>query len=255
MCIPPATRTTRADIGTMQYAMKLKSGFPIQTQFRGKTGTELKDTKVSGRKKLYLITHAHTRQVPGTDAARWRLSDMGCKQAAALAQQPFWQQVDRLLLSSEPKARLTVAPLLQSRSLPVQEDARFDELRRTPEWTDDYTARVAELFRRPQESIAGWEPAAQALARFRVAIAEWTSRHPQETLALVGHGLTFSLYWAHLLGLPRVDLRDWQALPFAAVACVVDGQIVGDFSVPPAVPRVPTGAAAERADPLAVPLE
>ena len=198
---------------------------------------------MSGPKKLYLIAHACTRQVPGVDAARWQLDEVGRRQAAALARQPFWAEVDRLLLSSEPKTRLTVAPLLQERALPVEEDARFDELRRTPEWTYDYTARVAELFRRPQESVAGWEPAAEALTRFRAGLAAWSGRRPQERLALVGHGLTFSLYRAHLLGLPTVALRDWQALSFAAVACVEADRIVEDFAVPPGVPNVPRGMA------------
>ena len=201
------------------------------------------DTRASGPKKLYLITHACTRQIPNVDAARWQLNDVGRQQAAALARQPFWEGVDRLLLSSEAKTRLTIAPLLEEKSLPAAEDARFDELRRTPEWTYDYTARVAELFRRPQESAAGWERAVDALTRLRAGIAEWTCRHPQETLALVGHGLTFSLYRAHLLGLANVALRDWQELSFAAVARVEDDRIIEDFAVPPGVPNVPRGGA------------
>lgn len=199
-------------------------------------------TQFSRPRKLYLIAHACTRQVPDTDAALWQLDETGVKQAAALAQQPFWDEVDRVLLSCEPKTRLTVAPLLQGRDLPVDEDRRFDELHRTPEWTDDYAARVAEVFRRPRESIAGWEPAAAALDRFCKGVNDWAARHPQETMALVGHGLTFSLYRAHLLGLPTVVLKDWQQLSFAAVACVQGGQIVEDFAVPDGVPHVPRSA-------------
>lgn len=206
-------------------------------------------TEISRPRKLYLIAHACTRQVPDTDAALWHLNELGSKQAAALARQPFWDQVDRLLLSCEPKTRLTVAPLLQRRELPVEEDGRFDELHRTPEWTYDYSARVAEVFRRPRESIAGWEPAAAALNRFCQGVDEWTARHPQETMALVGHGLTFSLYRAHLLGLPNVVLKDWQQLSFAAVACVQGGRIVADFAVLPGVPHVPRGAAYPVVDP------
>lgn len=197
---------------------------------------------------LYLITHALTRQIPDVDAARWQLSDVGRLQAEKLARQPFWQTVDRLLLSSEPKTRLTVAPFLQGATIPVEVDARFDELKRTPEWIGDYTARVAETFRRPRESVAGWEPAADALARFRAGISDWKARHPQETLALVGHGLTFSLYRAHLLGRSTVALRDWQRLPFAAVACVENYRIIQDFTVPPGVPNLPRGEASGSAE-------
>ena len=206
--------------------------------------TAIKDNQP---KKLYLIAHAYTRQVPDTDAALWQLNELGQKQAAALARQPFWDEVDRLLLSCEPKTRLTVAPLLEDRQIPNEEDARFNELRRSSEWTSDYTARVAELFRRPRQSVAGWEPAAAALTRFCAGIDAWTSRHPQETLALVGHGLTFSLYRAHLLGLPNVNLQDWRELSFAAVARVEGGQIIEDFAVPPGVPDVPRGVASPAA--------
>lgn len=198
--------------------------------------------------KLYLITHACTQQIPDVDAARWQLNGVGRLQAEELARQPFWQAVDRLLLSSEPKTRLTVAPFLQATTIPVEVDARFDELKRTPEWIGDYTARVAETFRRPRESVAGWEPAADALARFRAGISDWKARHPQETLALVGHGLTFSLYRAHLLGRSAVALRDWQRLPFAAVACVENDRIIQDFAVPTGVPNLPRGEASDSAE-------
>lgn len=207
------------------------------------------ETEISRPKKLYLIAHACTRQVPDTDAALWELNELGLVQAAALARQPFWDEVDRLLLSCEPKTRLTVAPLLKRKELPVDEDDRFNELHRSPEWTNDYTARVAEVFRRPRESVAGWEPAADALTRFRAGIDHWAARHPHDTLALVGHGLTFSLYRAQLLGLPHVPLQDWQQLSFAAVACVQDARIVDDFAVPPGVPHFPRGAASPAVGP------
>ena len=200
-------------------------------------------TEYLAPRKIYLIAHACTRQVPDTDAAHWQLNELGLAQAAALARQPFWDDVGRLLLSREPKTRLTVAPLLQKKEMPVEEDDRFNELHRTPEWTDDYTGRVAEVFCRPRESVAGWETASDALTRFRKGIDEWASLYPQETLALVGHGLTLSLYRAHLLGLPTVPVQDWQQLSFAAVACVQYGQFVEDFAVPPGVPHVTRGAA------------
>ena len=47
--------------------------------------------------RLYLITHAHTYQDRDTEAAQWRLSEIGQKQAEILATQPFWVQVDRLV--------------------------------------------------------------------------------------------------------------------------------------------------------------
>lgn len=180
---------------------------------------------------LFLITHAHTRQQPGIDAATWNLSETGQAQAQILAAQPFWDQVDHIVLSSELKTRLTVDAVLTARPLPVTVDARFDELIRTAEWTDDYVGRVAQVFAHPDLSIGGWEPASQALARFLAGIDALRARYAGETMALVGHGLILSLYRTHLLGQSHVDLDQWRALSFAAVAQVdlQSQKLVADF--------------------------
>jgi broad specificity phosphatase PhoE len=190
---------------------------------------------------LFLITHAHTQQQPNVDAATWTLSERGRTQAQILAGQPFWDRVDRVVLSSEPKTRLTVNAVLSACPLPVTVDARFDELIRTAEWTEDYVGRVAQVFAHPHASIHGWEAANQALARFLAGIESLQGQCVGETLALVGHGLTFSLYRAHLLSRTHVDLDEWRSLSFAAVAQVdlQSQKLVADF--------VPVAGASPRA--------
>ncbi len=179
---------------------------------------------------LYLITHAHTQQQAEIDARNWRLSAQGQQQAEELAQQPFWAQVNAIAISSEAKTRLTIAPLLAQRGLPVIEDSRFDELHRGG-WIDDYGAQVAQAFSAPNQPAGDWEPAAWALRRVQDGIAALCTAHAGETMALVGHGLTLSLLRSHLLGQQCVNLADWRALGFAAVA-LVDvgaGRLVSDF--------------------------
>lgn len=180
---------------------------------------------------LYLITHAHTEQQPHVDATTWALSSVGQRQATILANQPFWPSVDRLLLSSEAKTRLTVADVLTTHKIPITVDARLDELKRGPDWVSNYAERVGHVFTHPHQSVGGWETAADALARFLAGIADLKTRYTTQTLALVGHGLTLSLYRAHLLGQPQVDLADWRKLSFAAVAQVdlETNRLVEDF--------------------------
>jgi broad specificity phosphatase PhoE len=181
--------------------------------------------------RLYLITHAHTQLAPEVDSRSWQLSSQGSRQAELLAQQPFWREVQRIVLSSEPKTRLTVEPLLVRRAMPVVEDARFDELHR-PGWVEEYNARVRHAFAYPEESAGEWEPAASALARFLAGIGALCTAFPTETLALVGHGLTLSLYRAHLLGRTHVDYEEWRQLSFAAVALVdpLAQRLIEDFT-------------------------
>ena len=184
--------------------------------------------------RLYLITHAHTAADPGTDARLWRLSPTGDDQAARLAAAPWWDTVDAIVLSSEAKTRLTVAPVLAQRKLPVVVDPRFDELKRGG-WCDDYAGQVQRMFAAPDMAVGGWESATAALIRVRAGMADLHARHPDGILALVSHGLVLSLYRAHLLGLPQVRFVDWQQLSFAAVAQVTlapetgEGVLVQDF--------------------------
>lgn len=168
---------------------------------------------------LTLITHAHTQAIPAVDARGWALSAVGERQASILAQRPFWPSVDQLVLSSEPKTALTVQPVTAQRSIPVQIDARFDELKRGG-WVDDYDACVEQAFAEPDKPAGEWEAADVALARFLAGITDLRHRYRGQHVALVGHGLTFSLYRCYLLEQPVVDFSDWQRLSFAAVATV-----------------------------------
>jgi len=192
---------------------------------------------------LFLITHAHTQQQKEADATRWVLSEAGQAQAEALACLPLWDGAERIVVSSEPKTRLTVAPVLAARKLPLTVDPRYDELRRGSEWVEDYSAHVAEVFANPQRSIGGWESASDALARFLEGIHALADAFPAETIALVGHGLTLSLFRAHLLGQARVDCDDWQRLSFCALAQVEwpQLQLAQDFQLVPGAPRIDRG--------------
>ncbi|MCE7982706.1 MAG: histidine phosphatase family protein [Caldilinea sp. CFX5] len=180
--------------------------------------------------RLYLIRHAQAQMQPEQDVKTWLLSTTGQRQAEQLATLPMWNAVTQLVVSSEVKTRLTVAPVIAQRRLPVQVDPRFDELQR-PGWTDDYATQVQRAFADPTQAAGDWEPAAVALARFQAGIAALCQHFADTTIALVGHGLTFSLYRAHLLGHERVRFADWQQLAFAAVALVdpVMPQLLADF--------------------------
>jgi len=179
---------------------------------------------------LYLITHAHTQIDPTQDVVQWRLSPTGEQQAHTLAEQPWWDTVDRIILSSEAKTRLTVVPVLARRPLPVLVDARFDELKR-PGWAEDYAEQVRQAFATPDQPSGLWEAAAHAQARFLTGIADLCQTYHTATIALVGHGLTFSLYRAYLRGEAQVNLADWRALSFAAVALVapLERRLLQDF--------------------------
>jgi len=136
----------------------------------------------------------------------------------------------RIPSSNQRKTRLTVDAVLAQHNLPVQVDACFDELQRLS-WVADYATQVERVFVEPTQAAGEWEPAAMALWRVQIAVADLCHQFAGDTLALVGHGLTLSLYRAHLLGQTHVRFRDWQQLSFAAVALVdpLAAQLLQDF--------------------------
>lgn len=187
---------------------------------------------------VYLITHAATTQQRTLDADQWGLSDEGRAQAAKLAAAPFWERVGQVVVSSEPKTRLTVADVVARRGLPVWVDSRLDELRRGG-WVENYGAHVAQAFANPDEAHGEWEPARYALARVLAAMQAIQQRFKGQNVAVVGHGLTLSLLRAHYLGQAHVDYEAWSRLAFGAVAAVElpSGRWVQDFPLEPSSAR------------------
>jgi broad specificity phosphatase PhoE len=203
---------------------------------------------------VHLLTHAHTHQQPAVDSRHWALSDVGKAQAAALIQAPIWARVCALVVSSEPKTRLTAEPVAEHYNLPIYVDARFDELQRGG-WIDDYAATVTAAFAAPTESIAGWETATSALSRALDALADWEAQASHSAppgdargeIAIVGHGLSLSLLRAWFLthaaldsaaeravniNQVYVDADEWRRLPFGAWATfdTEARRIVQDFA-------------------------
>jgi len=172
---------------------------------------------------IYLIRHPHTRINLETPAATWDLSEIGQAQTAALLNAPFWPHVSAVYPSREPKAVTTAKEAALRYNIPVVPRSAFGELDRSAYTAPDeraYEVAVAACFATPAESPHGWEPAAAALFRFKREMAQVLSWHPpEESIAVVSHGLVLALYMAHLRG-QEPTLSAWRAVDFAAIAAV-----------------------------------
>ena len=127
-------------------------------------------------------------------AEEWRLSEEGRLRCGPLAERLAGYGPRTLLTSTEPKARETaelVAPVL---GLRVQlSDALRETARRSVGWlaSEEFDQGIRELFERPGEVVFGEDSAAEALARFRRAVADL-----EEPAVVVTHGTVLSLYAA-----------------------------------------------------------
>lgn len=166
---------------------------------------------------LYLIRHAATERVAEQPAEQWNLSEAGFLAAGALAGRRFWPEIGRLVTSTERKAIATAAPAAELWRLPSEANPLFDEVRRG-DYVEDYEAQVRAFFAQPERSVNGWERAANALARAVTGLATLRAESPDANLALVGHGLLWTLLRAQLLGQPQPDPAEWRAIRMPDVA-------------------------------------
>lgn len=168
---------------------------------------------------IYFIRHARTQQNPTLPAEQWNLSEEGFVSAAALAGKQFWTAIQRVITSTERKTYATIAPTLELWDIPHEEMRAFNEVRREGYTATqaEYEAQVRQMFAEPDKSVAGWERAEDALTRALAGLEHFLTTYPHQNLALVGHGLLWSLVRAHLLGKAHVDPVEWKAVQFPDV--------------------------------------
>jgi broad specificity phosphatase PhoE len=177
-----------------------------------------------GGTELYLIRHADA--LP--DAAEvvlghydeQSLSELGRKQAQALA--AGLREVQLAAVYSAPlgRARQTAAPLAESRGLELQVEPGLREVGLGPlhpnvadgatpeEYAEALKVRLREIAATAigeggWSSIPGAETSAALRARITAAVNQIVARHPGQSVALVSHAGAINAYFAAILGLQR----------------------------------------------------
>lgn len=188
---------------------------------------------------LVLIRHARVDVDATRPADQWRLSAEGARAATALGRHPAVEGVERVFTSPEPKAVATATALALGTPVPV---AALRELDRSAlGWLqsgDDYAATVTAILQRPQDAVRGCERAMDAQRRMVDAVAALVHTHPDQTAALVSHGIVLTLYLAWLMGRDTPDLALWRALRFPDLAVVapLERRIILPFEAQRALP-------------------
>ena len=131
---------------------------------------------------LILVRHAQVAVDPTIPSQEWRLSAEGEAATAVLATDPALAGVAVVASSLEHKAMHTAQALAAGR--PIVPVPGLRELDRSAlGWVGkgaDYEAAVAEILRRPDESIHGCEPATAARMRVIDAIDDLVAAHHGE---------------------------------------------------------------------------
>lgn len=171
---------------------------------------------------LIFIRHSISRQIPGTSAHQWELTDEGRARCADLAAALTPYRVNRIASSDEPKALQTAEVVASHLSLetPLIIEPEFGETRRaTAPYFDsnaEFAAAVKRAIAQPDAVVFGEESFNDARKRFIDALSRLVERYPDETLAVVTHGTVLSLVLEHYAGIDAYET--WQSLKMPAYA-------------------------------------
>jgi broad specificity phosphatase PhoE len=172
--------------------------------------------------RLILIRHGQTAW---NAEGRWQgqtdvpLNSYGLEQAQRIATELAGAGIQIIYTSDMQRALQTVEPLVRRSGLPMRIDPRLREIHQG-DWqgllVSDIVARYGELFYRRQADPAavappGGETIEQVRQRAYKVFDEILDRHPDGTVAIVGHGFVIALLRLRLENRPLEDV--WQLVP------------------------------------------
>lgn len=172
-----------------------------------------------------LIRHGQPEWVrDGLNVVDPPLTELGHRQAAALARAMAQQQFDEVLVSPLLRARQTAAPVLEALGREEEIDLWLEEIR-DPKWHGTPAERAAEAYRElnsraPSErwrGLTGGENIREFVDRIRLGAEKflqergvhrlegelpvWHVAEPGRRIALIAHAGTNTIVICHLLGL------------------------------------------------------
>lgn len=157
-------------------------------------------------KTIYFITHPNVQVNPELPPDQWSLSQKGYQRLDQLSQESFWLEVQHIFASYDNRGQETGKYLAQKHNLPLQQFPGLHEYERRESpflSLNDLRIAMRMFFKRPKESIFGWERALDAQNRIRNTLHQLIDEYPDlDTIAICSHGVIGSLLRSELMGHP-----------------------------------------------------
>jgi len=167
--------------------------------------------KSQRKSTVYFITHPDVVIDPAKPVAQWPLSQRGRMRMLKLAEHQWVARVRAIYCSTEQKAIDGAVIISEALAIPYTTIPEFGENDRSATGylsEPEFDAVVDQFFRRPEESVRGWERALDAQRRIIAGTGGVLRAKPVEgDVAIVAHGGTGTLLLCHLAGVPIS--RDW----------------------------------------------
>jgi broad specificity phosphatase PhoE len=162
---------------------------------------------------IHFITHPEVVIDPAIPVPDWPLSSLGRERMQrAVLEQPWIHGVRALFSSAERKAQDAVAIIAEHLCLqPAVIEGLGENDRSATGYLPrrEFEAVADEFFARPQQSVRGWERAADAQRRIVAAVEHAIAQAPAEgDIAIISHGGVGALLLCHLKGVPIARTED-----------------------------------------------
>ncbi|MDH3281617.1 MAG: phosphoglycerate mutase family protein [Gammaproteobacteria bacterium] len=152
------------------------------------------------------LTHPQVRINPEQDVPQWSLNDVGRARVTSLAKRPgALLGTTRVVSSAETKAFETARPLADALDARLEVRPAMHENDRSATGflaVEEFERVADQFFARPNESVRGWEKAADAQRRIVAEVDAVLSEEDAGDVLIVGHGGVGTLLFCALSNLP-----------------------------------------------------
>lgn len=155
---------------------------------------------------IHFVTHPDVMIDPDGLVTAWRLSPVGVRRMGVALERPWCAQIRSVFSSAERKATEGARMLAERHGLePVIVESLGENDRSATGYLPktEFETVADAFFAHPDESIRGWERAADAQRRIVDAIEHVIAVAPVDgDIAIVSHGGVGALLLCHLMGVP-----------------------------------------------------
>ncbi len=164
--------------------------------------------------QLIFLSHPQVVVEPAVPVTQWHLSAQGKAALQAFLARSVWPVPDSIVSSEEVKAQETAALLSRhfKRDFHTYRELGENDRSATGFLPPSEFEQVADqFFAEPQQSVRGWERAADAQTRICSAVADImaaSAKVQHQLVMIAGHGATGTLLYCALAGLPISRIYD-----------------------------------------------
>ncbi len=164
---------------------------------------------------LYFISHPNVEVSRSVPVPQWPLSSVGRARMQVALGQPWVQEITAVYCSTEQKAIDGASILASHLSLEFKQIHELGENDRSATGflpPAEFESVANEFFAKPDESVRGWETAADAQARIVKAVTSIAeSDSSSGAIAIVSHGAVGTLLYCFISG--QAISRRWDQPP------------------------------------------